>query len=135
MDADMDAGAGAETDARLLETVDALAGRLLAYLPSPEVGAALELAWLLATSKDDRVRNAAEAIALAEPFVRPPAPASTQALDVLAAAYAEAGRFTKACDLASAAERKAREVGDTKLTREILARRVLYQAGKPCRAP
>ena len=100
-----------------------------------DVGVALELAWLLVTSKDDRVRNAAEAIALAEPFCRPPGPASTQAQDVLAAAYAEAGRFTEACDLASAAERKAREVGDTKLTREILARRVLYQAGKPCRAP
>jgi tetratricopeptide (TPR) repeat protein len=95
-----------------------------------DAGLALELAALLATSRDDRVRNGPEAIALAEPLCRPPAPASATALDVLAAAYATAGRFPDACATASEAARLAGTSGDAGLVQQILARLALYRAGK-----
>ncbi len=95
----------------------------------------LEFAWLLAASKDDRVRNTAEAVSLAAPFRFQPGSASARSLDVLAAAYAEAGRFAEACVTASEASRLAGASGDAKLADEILARVVLYRGGKAYRKP
>jgi hypothetical protein len=56
----------------------------------------LELAWLLATASDAGARNGAEAVALAEGVCRDLQWKSVRALDVLAAAYAEAGRMPEA---------------------------------------
>lgn len=95
-----------------------------------DAGLTLELAALLAASRNDCVRNGPEAIALAEPLCRPPAAASAPALDVLAAAYAAGGRFPEACAAASEAARLAGASGDTRLAQQILARLALYRAGK-----
>jgi tetratricopeptide (TPR) repeat protein len=95
-----------------------------------DTGLTLELAALLATSRNDRVRNGPEAIALAESLCRPPATASAPVFDVLAAAYAAAGRFPEACAAASEAARLAGVSGDTRLALQILERLVLYRAGK-----
>jgi tetratricopeptide (TPR) repeat protein len=55
---------------------------------------ALQLAWLMASSSDTSLRNGAEAVRLAEAVAsRNP---NAETLDVLAAAYAEAGRFDRA---------------------------------------
>ncbi|MBI5686485.1 MAG: tetratricopeptide repeat protein [Verrucomicrobia bacterium] len=91
---------------------------------------ALELAALLAASRDDHVRNAAEAISIAEAFCRQPGPVSAQAFDVLAAAYATASRFPEACAAAAEAARLARASGDARLIEQVLARLALYRAGK-----
>jgi tetratricopeptide (TPR) repeat protein len=93
-------------------------------------GVALEMAALLASSRDDRVRNAAEALSIVEPFCRQPGPMLAQAFDVLGAACATAGQFSEACAAAAEAARLAGAVGDVELMEQILARLALYRAGK-----
>jgi len=55
-----------------------------------------QLAWLLATCDDDKIRNGERAVEIAAPLPAMSANESPRALDVLAAAYAEAGRFEDA---------------------------------------
>ncbi len=69
-----------------------------------------DLAWLRATSPDDKVRDGAEAVGLAEKACSLSKYQQAAFIGTLAAAYAEAGRFSdavataqKACDEASAA--------------------------------
>src|SRR5207248_7440851 len=54
------------------------------------------LGWLLATSPEDSVRDAAKAVDVSERAVRLTSRQDTMSLDTLAAAYAEAGRFGEA---------------------------------------
>jgi protein O-mannosyl-transferase len=91
------------------------------------------LAWLKACIEDTTFRDGAEALALAERARRIAGDKDVKALDTLAAACAEAGRFDdairyaqRASELASAAGRKARA--------EQIAKRIeLYQAHKSFR--
>lgn len=55
-----------------------------------------DLAWLLATCPDDNVRNGGEALGLIQPLVLQTQRREPAALDTLAAALAEVGRFTEA---------------------------------------
>jgi hypothetical protein len=57
------------------------------------------------------------------------------ALDTLAAAYAEAGRFGEAIKTASQAIDLATAAGDEKLAQIIRGRVVLYRQGVPYREP
>ena len=89
------------------------------------------LAWLLATCPDAKVRDGARAVELAEHACQLTQFKATVFLGTLAAAYAEAGRFNdatttaqKACALASAAGEK--EL--LKRNQELLA---LYQSHQP----
>ncbi len=62
---------------------------------------AMQLAWLLATSSDASLRNGAEAVRLAEGVAgRNP---NAETLDILAAAYAETGRYDRAIQAGEAA--------------------------------
>ena len=79
----------------------------------PEV--ANNLAWLLATSDDSRVRNPDEAVRLAEAASRSGRHGDAEFLETLAAAYAAAGRFDdairtvrQAIEVASSTEQAAR---------------------------
>lgn len=93
------------------------------------------LAWLLATHPDERVRNGIEAVALAERAValtRGDAPAI---LGTLAAAYAEAGRFADAIAAAEKARALAESKGDAGLASKNASLLELYRAGKPYREP
>jgi spermidine synthase len=91
------------------------------------------LAWILATDPDSAVRNGAEAVRLSEAANAATGGRDPHALDVLAAAYAEAGRFddavraaTRALDLAGAsAGAEARHGAERRLG--------LYRAGRPFR--
>lgn len=67
----------------------------------PSLAARFALAWLLATSPEPRWRNGAEAVQLAQGGID--AGSGSLALDTLAAAYAEAGRFDRAIETASEA--------------------------------
>jgi tetratricopeptide (TPR) repeat protein len=58
--------------------------------------AAAELAWLLATAPEERLRQPDEAVRLAEQAVKLTGGQSIAALDVLAASYAAARRFEEA---------------------------------------
>lgn len=62
-----------------------------------------ELAWVLATSPDESVRNGTEAVSLAERAVALTAGRDIRAVDTLGAALAAAGRFDEAADVAARA--------------------------------
>jgi spermidine synthase len=91
------------------------------------------LAWLLATHPQAAVRNAAEAVELAERAVALTGRNHPVALNTLAAAYAEAGRFDDAIATAETAMQKARSMGQPAMAREISSLLALYRSGKPVR--
>ena len=88
-----------------------------------------QAAWVLATSPDDAVRNGKEAVTLALRAVRITAGKDAGALDTLAAAYAETGRF----DFAVLTVRLALLVAPPAQVEEIRRRGTLYKAGRPFR--
>jgi tetratricopeptide (TPR) repeat protein len=91
------------------------------------------LSWALATAPDDSLRNGDEAVNLALKQVELTRTNDCEALDTLAAAYAEAGRFTEAEATARRGIEMARDTGKTNLTADISARLALYQQRKPYR--
>jgi spermidine synthase len=93
----------------------------------------LGLARTLAVSSDDRLRDGRRAVELAERAARLTGYRDPQVLDVLAAAYAEAGRFGDAIPAAAAALDLARGAGLTPLAVEIEGRLGLFRAGRPFR--
>ncbi|MEE9606407.1 MAG: tetratricopeptide repeat protein [Myxococcota bacterium] len=88
------------------------------------------LAWILATCEEQRLRRPEQAVALAEEAAsqtgREPA-----VLDTLAAAYASAGRFDDAVRAASEAAALAAARGDEALSATIRERLALYRADQP----
>jgi Flp pilus assembly protein TadD len=99
---------------------------------SPE--ALLPLARLLATSPDSGIRNGAEAVRLAERGCALAGP-DPQALDTLAAAFAEVGRFGEAAAAARRAAELARAAGQATLAASIDEHRRRYETGRPLREP
>jgi protein O-mannosyl-transferase len=93
------------------------------------------LAWLLATCSDETVRNGAEALRLAEHACRLNGFGDAQTLGTLAAAYAEAGRFTEAADTARKAIELARAGGNTQLAAVGGQLLKLFRAGKAYHEP
>ena len=95
--------------------------------------AQLHLAWLLATSPDAALRNGAEAVTLAEAAAPQSGDAQIFSLDVLAAAYAEAGRFDEATRTAARAVELAINTQNVGSAAEIRDRQRLYEARQPYR--
>ncbi len=93
------------------------------------------LAWLLAASPDDDLRNGAEAVRLGERACDLTQHREPMLLGTLAAAYAEAARFG---DAVKAAE-KARDLATAAGLKEVAERNdqllQLYRAAKPYREP
>ncbi len=112
------------------------AGAVRFYRAALELGdnaiVAGNLAWLLATAKDDTLRNGPEALDLATRAVRarPDDPAT---LSPLAAAFAETGRFPEAIATATRALELARAAGNPNVEKELSARVAAYRAGRPWR--
>jgi tetratricopeptide (TPR) repeat protein len=94
---------------------------------------AASLAWLLATCPDDAIRDGSRAVTLAEQVVRESSTPDPWALDTLAAALAEAGRFEDAVATTQEAERLARAMGQLPLADAVRARRELYESGRAYR--
>ena len=89
------------------------------------------LAWILATSPDDAVRNGDEAVQFAERACHLTAFKETGMISTLAAAYAEAGRFSEAvatAEMAMKMQLAANEMQMAEINRQLLP---LYRAGKP----
>jgi tetratricopeptide (TPR) repeat protein len=93
---------------------------------------AASLAWILATAPAASVRNGPEAVRLAEGVCQATAYKDPQLLDVLAAAYAEVGRFPEALEVARKALALSASAGSESIA-ERRRRLELYQAGRPCR--
>ncbi|HEX3619812.1 MAG TPA: tetratricopeptide repeat protein [Candidatus Udaeobacter sp.] len=99
---------------------------------APEnVAAQSNLAWLLATSPDPSLRNGPEAVLLAEQASRSSDGKRPLALRILAAAYAEAGRFSEAKATAHEALQAADDQGNAALSDFLRREIALYESGQP----
>jgi tetratricopeptide (TPR) repeat protein len=93
------------------------------------------LAWVFATSPDASVRDASQAVRLAEQALRVSGGRIPIVLRTLAAAYAESGRFAEAVDTAQRGLELAEAQGNSGLAAELRGTIALYQAGTPLRDP
>lgn len=99
---------------------------------APEnVAAQTNLAWLLATSPDSSLRNGSEAVLLAEQASRSSGGKRPLVLRILAAAYAEAGRFSEARATAYEALQAADDQGNSALSDFLRKEIALYESGQP----
>jgi len=112
---------------------EAVAHFRTAHQLAPNSPATKRLAWLLATHPDDRVRNGQEAVTLAEQQCKANGYRDAAALSILAASYAEVGRFTDALGFANRAIELASQAGDNDLLENLREQIALYQAGNPVR--
>ena len=111
--------------------VDAIAQYKEALRLAPDnVAAQSNLAWLLATSPDPSLRNGPEAVVLAEQ-ARRSSDGKPLILRILAAAYAEADRFSEATDTAREALRAADDQGNSVLSDFLRKEIALYESGHP----
>jgi tetratricopeptide (TPR) repeat protein len=91
------------------------------------------LAWVLATQQDDRYRNGAEALRLAQQAAALTGEKRPVILNTLAAAYAETGQFDDAANTARKALALARQSGQAGLVQTIEHALDAYQARQPFR--
>jgi len=99
---------------------------------APEnVAAQSNLAWLLATSSDPSLRNGPEAVVLAERASRLSDGRPAVIPRILAAAYAEAGRFVEARETAQQALQSADDEDNTVLADALRKEIALYESGLP----
>jgi protein O-mannosyl-transferase len=113
---------------------DAIAQHRNALRIAPEhVAAQVNLAWLLATSPDPSLRDGPEAVALAEQARRLTNGKQPIVLRILAAAYAETGRFPDAIETAKEALQLARAQNNSVLMNELPKDIVLYESGSAYR--
>ena len=90
------------------------------------------LAWILATSKDDGVRDGPQALRLARAFCAGSSPPPVS-LEVLAAALAEMGQFPEAVRVSEQAAGSADRAGRRELAERIRDRQRGYATGRPWR--
>jgi tetratricopeptide (TPR) repeat protein len=95
-----------------------------------DLGLGNSLAWVLATCPDAKYRDGAQAVRLAEPINEKTGKSNPKALDTLAAAYAEAGRFDEAAATAKRALAAAKAAGLAPLAATIEKRLTLYAQKK-----
>ncbi len=93
------------------------------------------LGWLLATSPEPAVRDGSKAVEVSERAVRLTSRQDTMALDTLAAAYAETGRFREAAAAAEETLSLAQGRGLSDVLPELQHRLDLYRAGERVREP
>ncbi len=109
--------------------------RRVVLLQPDSVEALNNLAWLLATASDDTVRDGGEAVQYAEQASRLPPVKGMCVPGTLAAAYAEAGRFSDAVATAEKAVEDETAAGEERfaaMNRQLLN---LYRAGQPFHEP
>jgi protein O-mannosyl-transferase len=113
---------------------DAIAAYRNALRVSPKnVPAQSNLAWLLATSSDPSLRNGSEAVFLAEQANSESSRSENHpiVLRILAAAYAESGRFAEAKETAQQALQEAEIQGSSTLSNALRDEIALYELGLP----
>lgn len=113
---------------------DAVRGyRVVLHLKPDHSGALGRLAWILATDPSPELRDGTESVRLAEQACRLTGHSEPSLLDVLAAAYAEAGRFDEAVAAARKACKLADLAGSQKIAAAIRRRLTLYESGRAFR--
>ena len=102
----------------------------------PENGnAASNLAWVFATCPEDSIRDGTRAVELGERALRISSGKIAMIYRVLAAAYAESGRFAEAVETAQRGTELATTQGIPALAAELESNIALYQSGRPLRDP
>ena len=102
----------------------------------PENGNAMSnLAWVFATSPDDSIRGGGKAVHLAQEAMRISNRRIPLLFRTLAAAYAEAGDFSKAIQTAQEGIEVANSQGNPNLATELQGNISLYQEQRPLRDP
>jgi tetratricopeptide (TPR) repeat protein len=102
----------------------------------PENGnAASNLAWVFATCPEDSIRDGSRAAELGEKALRISGGKIPMIYKVLAAAYAESGRFADAIATAQRGAELATNQGNPALATELESNIALYQSGRPLRDP
>jgi len=102
----------------------------------PENGnAASNLAWAFATCPEDSIRNGPQAVELAEKALRLSGEKIPIIFRILAAAYAESGRFPEAIETARRGAELANSQGKAGLAADLQSNIVLYKAARPLRDP
>ena len=102
----------------------------------PENGnAASNLAWVFATCPEDSIRDGSRAAELGEKALRISGGKIPMIYKVLAAAYAESGRFVYAVETAQRGVELATSQGNPALAAELESNIALYQSGRPLRDP
>ena len=102
----------------------------------PENGnAASNLAWVFATCTDESIRDGTRAAELGEKALRISGGKIPMIHKVLAAAYAESGRFADAVETAQRGAELAASQGNPALAAELESNIALYQYGRPLRDP
>jgi tetratricopeptide (TPR) repeat protein len=92
-----------------------------------------QTAWVLATSREEAVRNGADAVRLAEHAVQVSGGRQPRILLTLAASYAEAGQYPKAVETARQAQELARRQNNGQLVDSANSMIALYQSETPLR--
>ena len=92
------------------------------------------LAWILSTSSDDRVRDGAKAVEFAQQAVAISGGKDPKFIRTLAAAYAERGRFSESIAAAQQAAMIAKMQGKARLVNNLEKDLLLYRAYVPLRA-
>ena len=102
----------------------------------PENGnAASNLAWVFSACPDDSIRDGRQAVELAEKALRISGGKIPMIYKVLAAAYAENGRFSDAIETAQRGAELATNQGNPALAAELERNSALYQSDRPLRDP
>ena len=103
-------------------------------LEPERVTAANNLAWLLATSPEENLRDGVEAVRWAERSAELVGADNAATLDTVAAAYAEAGRFDDAVAAARKGYQLATAAADRELAKQLQERLRLYERQEPYRS-
>jgi len=109
--------------------------RVILQYNSNDLEALKYFAWWLATDADPEVRNGPEAVQYAERACTLTHYQQTEFIGILAAAYAEAGRFNDAIQTAERAIASANAAGETNLLEKNRQLLELYRAGHPYHEP
>src|SRR5437773_10101504 len=116
------------------ETAEAIYHYEKAVQISPKsISALTNLAWLLATSSNDALRDGNKAVKLAGEANQLLVGTNPVVLRTLAAGYAETGQFAKAIESAEAAVQLARLSGDNSLATDVGEQLGFYRLGAPYR--
>jgi tetratricopeptide (TPR) repeat protein len=116
------------------ETAEAIHHYEKAVQISPKsIAAITNLAWLLATSSNDALRDGSKAVRLAGEANQLLGATNPVVLRTLAAGYAETGQFAKAIESAEAAIQLARLSGDKSLATDVGEQLGFYRLGVPYR--
>jgi tetratricopeptide (TPR) repeat protein len=106
--------------------------RVLAMRPD-DPDAQKNMAWVLATSPDPQLRDGARAVELAESANRRRQSSDPIVSATLASAYAEAGRFAEAVNVAEAALEAAEKSRNAALASLLRSQLALFRSGQPFR--